>query len=184
MARYLTSVKRRAILRVSRRKTKMGGRAGKLQCNIPSHIIGERIAENADQLDRSPDPLEAQQVREHVRMGRVLQRQQSASLNRRRAAALALGAATVAVATRALPRSRAFPKLRVAKRPQRFPKVVGIPRTRTRPTTGVRRGIKGGAFRFPRFEDFPRRRRSTRKRDFHTGPRSGESTTFTQEEGF
>ncbi len=163
-----------------------GGRGGSLQCNIPSHMIGERIAESANDQDRRRDSqelLEAQLAGNRMRMARVSQAKHAASLNRRRAAALALGAATIAVATRALPRSRAFPKFRVAKRAPRSPKVVGIPRSRTRTTAGSRRGIKGGAFRFPRFADFPRRRRTTRRdqRALLTGPRSGGAQFITEE---
>ncbi len=149
----------------ARRSYHRGGRAGnrtnELSCNIPSHITGERTARDAN----SQDLLESGTQGRNVRLDRLLRRQQSANLNRRRAAALALGAATIAVATRALPRSRAFPKFRVAKRAlPRFPKVVGIPRSRTVTKAGVRRGSKGGAFRFPRFGDFPRKRRTSRRK--------------------
>ncbi len=179
--RSLTSQRRRARL-ASRRSYARGGRAGnrqRLECNIPSHIIGERTAQNAE-LQTQDLLASSRTARGNVRLDRMLQGQQSASLNRRRAAALALGAATVAVATRALPRSRARPKFRVAKRAPRFPRVVGIPRTRTRTTAGSRRGMKGGAFRFPRITDFPRNRRL--RRPSHTGPEGG----FFQpgEEGF
>ncbi len=183
MAKRLTSHLRRGILRATRSYHR-GGRAGnppkqELTCNIPSHMLGERTARDAD----SPDLLEAE-AQSNVRLDRMLPRQQSADLNRRRAAALALGAATIAVATRALPRSRAFPKFRVAKRfLPRFPKVVGIPRSRTPATTGVRRGFKGGAFRFPRTRDFPRHRRFGRRFPPSMTPKGRFSSIFS-EEGF
>ncbi len=182
----MTNRRRRGKMALSQRNR--GGRAGThrngIQCNIPSHMTGERIAENAEL--QSQDILASQRpVTSAMRLDRMLRRQHSANLNRRRAAALAVGAATIAVATRALPRSRTFPKFRVAKRAfSRFPKVVGVPRSRTPTQTGVRRGSKGGAFRFPRFADFPRKRRVTRPRFTLTGPRSGGPPFFTQEEGF
>ncbi len=154
MARYLTSVQRRAKLR-SRRSYTRGGRAGNLQCNIPSHITGERTVNDAELLDP--------QHQADLPLDRMLQRR-GLSAAQRRALALALGAATIGMATRALPRSRTLPKFRVAKRAPRYPRVVGIPRSRTRPTAGSRRGMKGGAFRFPRFADFPRNRRTNRRR--------------------
>ncbi len=180
----LTSRRRRGKMALSQRNR--GGRAGnrtntpssELFCNIPSHITSEEAAQDVS----SQDLLEHGTQGRNVRLGRMLRAQQSAGLNRRRAAALAMGAATIAVATRALPRSRAFPKFRTAKRAlPRFPKVVGVPRQRT-PIRGVRRGSKGGAFRFPRFADFPRRRRTTRRRNFSPGRAAG----FFQpgEEGF
>ncbi len=99
------------------------------------------------------------QAPEPLRVDRVLPGKQSTGLYWRSAAALALGAATIAVATRALPRSRTLPKFKVAKRAPRHPKVVGIPRSRPKTSAGSRRGgVKGGAFRFPKIRDFPRER--------------------------
>ncbi len=100
---------------------------GPLECNIPSHIIGEAAARDVRESPQSS-------LMENVRLDRMFQRDRR-SLNRRRALALALGAATVAVAAKALPRTREVPRVRF-KRSPRFPRVVGVPRSRTPTTAG------------------------------------------------
>ncbi len=183
MTRGLTNRSRRGRLLTS--SENRGGRAGnrprsneRLICNIPSHISGERIVPNAT-------GLQDEQLEENVRLGRMLQGQRRTGLNFRERTSIALGAAALKLATDALLRARASEGFRGQKSPLPLrPEMVGSPGSRKAPR-GSRRGQKGGAFRFPRLGDFPRRRRSGRKRrrNLHIGPRSGGFTGFITEEG-
>ncbi len=174
MARYLTSVQRRARLR-SRRSYTRGGRAGNrsgetLQCNIASHIDGERTARDVE----SQDLLETQRV---DRMGalRNARMLQGRSLQLRARVAAALAATTISLKLLGnLQVSRARAGIRAPKGRQisRFPKVVGVPRRRLiqgpltgRPVGAGGRIIPSAASRFGRGN---KRRRLDR--NLHTGP--------------
>ncbi len=173
----MTRRNKRGRLRLARSYTGVGGRE-RLECNIPSHMTGERIAESANDPDVQDPRVDTAQ--RNVSLGRVFRRGRR-PLTARELLALAMGVATIAVATRALPRTRTARPLpaRTVFRPTlpRRPQVVGVPRSRKAATAGSRRGpsMKGGAFRFPHpFEPLRRRRTSRRKtRSLHTGRAAG-----------
>ncbi len=131
----------------SRRSYHRGGREGSLQCNIPSHMIGEKTVEDADfnqdSLTKTASTLG------DVRVDRLLPAS-SRALRARGALALAVALASIALATRGLPRSRRGTRRVATPRPfpKRFPKVVGIPRGGALRSTGTpfqRRGTPVGA---------------------------------------
>ncbi len=131
-----------------RRGYHRGGRAGthqpEYQCNIPEHRL---VREPRRQEELLSEDL-AIRAMGNVPVDRMLQAD-ARSLHRRRALALLLGAATVGVATRALSRSRAGQRVRPRPvRLPRFPKVVGIPRSRPVTTAGIRGRGGGGSGRF------------------------------------
>ncbi len=165
----MTTRRKSGILR-SRRSYHRGGRAGnrqELQCNIPSHITGERIADSADpsdQLESTQDLLDTQTQSasiQAVRTNRVLQRR---LLQLRAILGVSLGTAAYLQWVRAMRGARATQGSRVSPRPpvRPLPQMVGVQKSRKR-NTGVRRGSKGGAFRFPPKFLQPRRRLRRRR---------------------
>ncbi len=169
-----------------------GGRGGSLQCNIPSHIGLERTAENADQEFQSQDQISTQAALEAqslVRMGPVRAHRvlQTKSLQQRARLGAALAATTLGLKILgSLFRSPTLPPLRTPPKRQlpRFPKVVGVQTQRPATTAGSRRGMKGGAFRFPKPYE-PRQRWKLRKR-YSIQDAAGADPGFFQpgEEGF
>ncbi len=163
-----------------------GGRAGNrrgLQCNIPTHITGEQDASNARQDELSQDQFQ-DTYQQNVRLGRMLQGRRRTGISRRGAIALAVGLATIFMATRALPQSRSRSVRRAASRPfPRFPKVVGIPRSRQ--ATGFPLGARpvgaGGRITSSAADRLGARRARRRIRNLHRGPRSGGSGVFVTE---